>query len=89
MKLKYIYNKYIVNFFRLIKESIVDYFIYIIGAIILSIINAGIALLVNEFYYYPDVFWGLKFNLINLSIIYLIIFALWYLIIKNIEDFFD
>lgn len=72
-----------------IQGNISNTIIYVIGVITLSIIYAGIALLVKELYYFPDILFGLKINIINLSILYLLIYIIWKIVIKYISDLFD
>ena len=72
-----------------IQGNISNTIIYVIGVITLSIIYAGIALLVKELYYFPDILFGLKINIFNLSILYLLIYIIWKIVIKYISDLFD
>ena len=85
MDLKKIYGK-MMNY---IQGRISNSVIYIIGVIVLSVVYAGIAILVKELYYFPDVLFGLKINMFNLSILYLLIYVIWKIVIKYISDLFD
>lgn len=74
-------------FVKTVKEFLTDSIIYVLGSIIISIVNAGLALIVKNInsQYIPEIFFGLELDLVNLSFLYFIVFLIWYIIIKYLD----
>jgi hypothetical protein len=88
MKIYKFYDKYIAKMLDFLQGDISNTIVYIIGVIVLAVINSGIAFVVKELYYFPDILFGLKVTVFNLTIFYLLVYIIWKIVIKYINDLF-